>query len=136
MGKASRRKRNRSYLRPPSMNFGASRSIPMKPELVEAMEQMRLAFVKRFGRDPGPEDPIFFDNDCDIPTPINESIVTQELMEMMAAANIDPSKIYATRKTGFLPCEDNLHLMSESDKKEWNDAVQEYYDRLSHGKPA
>lgn len=105
----------------------------MDPELAEAMEQMRLAFIERFGREPGPEDPVFFDNDCDIPTPISESVVTDQLTQMMAAANIDPAKIYATRKTGFFPCADNLDLMSESDKQEWNDAVQEYYDLLNRG---
>jgi hypothetical protein len=33
----------------------------------EILERQRQAFRAKFGRDPGPNDPIFFDPDCDEP---------------------------------------------------------------------
>ena len=37
------------------------RSTPMTPEVREALEQLRQAFVARHGREPGPDDPLFPD---------------------------------------------------------------------------
>ena len=47
----------------------------------------------------------------------------------MSAAGVRPEVIYAFRKTGRIVTEDNWHLLSEDDRKEWTDAVNEYFTR-------
>jgi hypothetical protein len=46
-------------------------TVPLHPKLQEALEAQRAAFTAKFGREPGPHDPIFFDPDADVPRPIN-----------------------------------------------------------------
>src|SRR2546421_8029142 len=41
--------------------------------LVEAIEESRLAFREKFGRDPGSNDPVFFDRDADEPVPMTDA---------------------------------------------------------------
>jgi hypothetical protein len=48
---------------------GASYNLDVSPEGSEILESQRIAFREKFGRDPGPEDPIFFDPEADTPQP-------------------------------------------------------------------
>jgi hypothetical protein len=41
------------------------RSIKLNPELHQAMQRQLQAFRDKFGRDPEPADPVFFDDDAD-----------------------------------------------------------------------
>jgi hypothetical protein len=41
--------------------------VKMTPEVHEALFQHREAFRAKFGRDPGPNDPVFFDPDATDP---------------------------------------------------------------------
>ena len=50
----------------------ASRKIPLGPQTRVLIEQQIDAFRKRFGRDPLPEDPLFFDPDQGTPQPYPE----------------------------------------------------------------
>ena len=43
------------------------RSVPLTPDVVSALERQREAFRRKFGREPGPSDPLFFDPDIDTP---------------------------------------------------------------------
>ena len=47
-----------------------TKQIKMDPELTRAMKNQLRAFKKKFGREPGPNDPVFFDPDADTPQPI------------------------------------------------------------------
>lgn len=42
---------------------------PQEKQLHELMERQARRFREKFGRDPGPKDPIFFDPDADEPRP-------------------------------------------------------------------
>ena len=46
-----------------------TKQIKMDPELARAMKNQLRAFKKKFGREPGPNDPVFFDPDADTPQP-------------------------------------------------------------------
>jgi len=48
----------------------SSSTLDPPPQLLEVFEEQRQAFRRKFGRDPGPEDPIFFDPDSDTPQPV------------------------------------------------------------------
>jgi hypothetical protein len=84
------------------------------------------AFRKKFGREIGPADPVFFDPDSDTPKPIPEDLIRRQMAEAMANAGISPEKVYAASKTGMLPTAENMHLWSEANLAEWNAAIEEY----------
>jgi hypothetical protein len=95
----------------------------------EALEALRQDFRERFGRDPGPDDPVFFDPSAEEPRPLGEDgealfIAMSEMA--MRRAGIDPSLIYASRKTGLIVTERNQHLLSDDDRADWIEAIFEY----------
>lgn len=47
-------------------------------------------------------------------------------VEDMKAAGIDPALIYAYKKTGMIPTEDNLNLWSKAEMDMWEAAIDEY----------
>jgi len=49
-----------------------SRSISMTPEIEEDLNEQRKKFIEKFGREPCPDDPLFFDPDADTPQPYPE----------------------------------------------------------------
>jgi hypothetical protein len=103
--------------------------IPMSPEVARAMKKQLKAFRKKFHRDPGPNDPIFFDPDADSPQPPSEANVAAMFTEMIDAAkeaDISPAYIYATRKTGRMVTERNKHFLSAEDLAEWDAAIEEF----------
>ena len=84
------------------------REVPLTPDAHEALLQQREAFIEKFGREPGPDDPVFFDPDADTPEPLDLEGYEKDLADAMVAAGIDPRLIYASRKTGLLVTEENL----------------------------
>src|SRR5262249_11760646 len=76
------------------------------------------------GREPGPDDPVFFDM-----PPLEH--VEHQTVEAMKKAGIDPAIIYAYEKTGLLVSEQNQHLIPESDLDEGDAAIREHEEK--HG---
>ena len=72
--------------------------IPMTPRVHEALLEQRKAFIDKFGREPGPDDPVFFDPDKDVPTPIDPARLDADLEKAIRDAGIDPTKAEAIRK--------------------------------------
>jgi hypothetical protein len=70
----------------------------MKPRVHEALVEQRKAFIEKFGREPGPSDPVFFDPDEDVPTPIERARLTRIWRKAIRDAGIDPPKAEAIRK--------------------------------------
>jgi len=95
----------------------------------ETLEALRQGFPERFGRDPGPDDPVFFDPTAEEPRTLDEDgealfIAMSEMA--MRTAGIDPAVIYASRKTGLIVTERNQHLLSDDDRADWIEAIFEY----------
>jgi hypothetical protein len=95
----------------------------------DTLEVLRREFRERFGRDPGPNDPVFFDPTSEEPRTLGEDgealfIAMSEMA--MRRAGIDPSLIYASRKTGLIVTEWNQHLLSDDDRADWIEAIFEY----------
>jgi hypothetical protein len=103
---------------------------PQDKHLREAMERQAELFREKFGRDPGPEDPIFFDPDADEPRPFDLDIATREMAEELRhagiAAGIDPSLIEAWCELGYVVTDDTRHLFSASDIAVWNETVRRH----------
>ena len=68
-------------------------------ESYEAIVRQRKLFIEKFGRAPGPKDPIFFDPDFDVPTPLSEEKLKRGLKEAARKAGLDVDKIL--RAFGF-----------------------------------
>jgi hypothetical protein len=112
-----------------AMKLHRKKTVPIDADRADALRGQREAFVEKFGREPGPEDPLFFDPDCDTPRPLDHDKVQGEMVEAMVAAGIDPRLIYAFRRTGLLVTEENLDRLSSRDLRDWRAAIEEY-DRL------
>jgi len=73
--------------------------IKMNKELDEAMMRQVESFKEKFGREPGPDDPLFFDPDYDVPTPLTQAKVKRELVEAARKAGLDVDRVL--RGLGF-----------------------------------
>jgi site-specific recombinase XerD len=75
-----------------------ARVVSMTPELRNALLRQREAFKAKFGREPGPDDPVFFDPDADTPVPISREQMEADLDEVFRKAGIDPAKAAPFKK--------------------------------------
>ena len=71
----------------------------MDKESYEAIVRQRKLFIEKFGREPGPKDPIFFDPDCDVPTPLSEAKLKRGLIEAARKAGLSVNRVL--RAFGF-----------------------------------
>jgi choline dehydrogenase-like flavoprotein len=111
----------------------ARRKIKLSPETAALFESVMRTqgqvFREKFGREMGPDDPIFFDENADTPQPMSKESHIRILVEACEAAGIPPRLIYAVKKTGLIMGEGNQHLFSEEQRRAWDAAVAEY-DKL------
>jgi len=110
------------------------REVSIDQETHDALMEQREAFIAKFGREPGADDPLFFNPNADTPQPVDMDAFERELTDAMAAAGIDPAVIYASKKTGLIVTEDNREQMPAEALKEWEAAIGEYQE-LTKGKP-
>jgi hypothetical protein len=92
----------------------------------DALQQRLAAFRHRFGRDPGPDDPVFFDPRSDTPFPIDFDELQCEMVTLMLRVRIRPELIYAYLRTGLMVTHDNQRYISAEDLDGWNRAIIEY----------
>lgn len=123
MGKVSRRASRQNRTR--------TRTVTLDAETSAAFQEQFRAFEAKFGRPPGPDDPVFFDPDADTPQPISEERITNDTVRVMREVGLPEDLIYAFRQTGILPTGSNLHLFSKRDLRAWMDARRAY--QRSHG---
>ena len=69
------------------------KGVKIDDELAEALEQQFKNFKEKFGREMGPDDPIFFDPDCDVPMPLAEAKLKKELIEAARKAGLDVHRV-------------------------------------------
>lgn len=103
-------------------------SVP--PEIQRTVEELRRRFREKFGRNPGPNDPLFFDPQASEPIPISRESLNQ-IWEHLAttlleAGKITPQAAYAMKKTGLLVTDATAHLMSDAERNAWHAAKDEY----------
>ena len=110
------------------------RRVPMSDEMVTMLEQQREKFRQKFGRDPGPEDPVFFDADADMPQLSDPEKAEEVLLTAMRQAGIAPELIHTILRTGRFVTEENSALLSEEDLAEWQAAIEEYQHLQCRGK--
>ena len=92
------------------------------------VEEQFRRFRERFGRDPGPDDAVFFDPECDHPTALTLRRLTPAAVAAMERAGTPPEIIYAYVKTeGLLITESSRHLWSEEELALWDEAIEAYF---------
>jgi len=104
-----------------------SRQQSLEQMAARAMRKQLKAFRKKFGRDPGPGDPVFFDPDKDVPTPIDPEVFDKNLLEALLKSGAPPQIIYAYKKTGLLGVQGKMDLWDAESRREWEDAIDEYF---------
>jgi hypothetical protein len=93
-------------------------------------------FREQFGREPGPDDPLFFDPGVAAPEFLSgESTdeIWKSLLQAAGDSEIDPAIVYAMNKTGRIVTETNAQFLSDAELQEWHDAVDEYHQRIESG---
>src|SRR5262245_525419 len=88
------------------------REIPLSPETAALVEKQLQRLRQHLGREPQPEDLLFFDG-----PPLEQ--MEHQLSKTMQRVGIDPALIYAFEQTGLLVSEDNQHLIPEADLQAW-----------------
>jgi hypothetical protein len=90
------------------------------------LEAQCRRFEEKFGRPPGPDDPLFFDPGADEPRPVSLPGLETATVSMLEAAGISPAWIYAYQHTGGLLPRPDGSFATERDQAEWDDAVGRY----------
>ena len=112
-----------------------SKIVRIDPDATAALEAQIRRFEDKFGRPPGPHDPIFFDPDADEPRPITATGMETATVAMLEAAGISPAWIYAYQNTGgLLPGPDGT-FATAADHAEWDEAVTRYTRLHQPGQP-
>ena len=110
----------------PKFHDGQVKRIPIPPELETELRAQMDRFRAKFGRDPGPNDPVFFDPNADEPRPLNTDAAFDEITAIAGEVGVRPQIIYAMKKTGRIVTEKNKQFLTPAELKEWNDAIVEY----------
>jgi hypothetical protein len=101
--------------------------VKLAPQALEALLRQREAFRKKFGRDWGPEDLIFFDPEADEPVQMSGVKMEAEVLEALRKSGAPPEIAYAYRKTGLSSLgTDTMGLWPKDHREEWEAAVAEY----------
>ena len=100
--------------------------INLHPRAVDAIERQIERFRQKFGREPGPNDPIFFDPDADEPVPLSGEKIEAVALAAMKKAGTPPEYAYAYRRTGLLSLGGDMSLWPKDRREEWEAAVAEY----------
>lgn len=98
----------------------------LTPEAVDALEQQRVAFVEKFGREPGPDDPIFFDPDADTPQQIDEEKAARMMLAEFKRLRVPGHLIWAFEKTGLILNEDTYDKADKTYRYAWDAAIREW----------
>jgi hypothetical protein len=96
---------------------------PVSDAILEAQLE---AFREKFGRDPGPGDPVFFDPDKDVPTQM-AAFPDDELMAEFIELGAQPQHVYAYKKTGLMGLDHTVSGWPAQELQEWRAAIKEYF---------
>lgn len=99
------------------------------PEVDEFLKTYKAQFHEKFGRDPGPSDPILYDPDLDTPQPLSSQrtkAIWGRVIDALAATGCAPELVYAAKKTGMVISPMNMPFVSPAELAAWEHAIDEY----------
>lgn len=100
--------------------------VRLTPEGMQIVHELRARFEQKFGRAPGPGDPVFFDAEADASGPIDQDRFDAAIIAAMEAAGVGAAIIHAYRRTGMLVTEHNVTHCSREELRRWQAALEEY----------
>src|ERR1022692_631728 len=98
------------------------RTVKLNPETLAILQGQLQEFRVKFGREPGPKDPLFFNPDSLKPEPFRLDEVRAETEAAMVLAGIRPEIVYAHRKTGLIVTRESYRTLPKSALAEWEAA--------------
>lgn len=101
------------------------KSIKMDEMVMEALKKQHQRFIDAFGREPGPNDPIFFEQYLR-----SDEEHEKMMIDILTQIKADPAIIYAYRKTQRIVTKENKNKLTDLELEEWQDAIDEYYDSI------
>jgi hypothetical protein len=113
-------------LQPPGASIMV-RKLKVTAKMERILRSQRKQFIKKFGREPGPDDPVFFDPKVDTPVSITPKQMEDATLKAMLAAGTPSQIVYAYQKTGFLVNETGYKNMSTEDRAEYDAAIDKYF---------
>lgn len=105
-----------------------AKSLRLPSEAIDILKAQDVEFLEIFGRKPRKNDPVFFQQFY-----ISESDQERLTLKTMKAAASPPPVVYAYRKTGRIVTTENKGMLTPGELKEWNDAIDEYYETIEAG---
>lgn len=109
-----------------------TKAVHLKAEAVDALQALsRALFRRKFGREPGPDDPVVFDPDAETPQRASQEKHQQLLAKMGEAAGLPSHFVYAMEQTGFIVTEHNIMIMPKEKIEMWERAIDEYLRRAA-----
>lgn len=108
-------------------------AIPLSATEIDMVHAQLRAFREKFGRDPGPNDPIFFDPDADEPRPFPEEALLQGMQQYLRAIGVPPEFCYAFEHTQLYVTAENRHLFTSDELAAWDQAVRDFQGKQSAG---
>jgi hypothetical protein len=114
----------------------AEKIIQINRETAVIIAQQKKLVREQFGREPGPDDPLFFEPGVAVPQFLSDESsdeIWKSLLQAAGDSGIDPAIVYAMNKTGRIVTETNVHSLTDAELQEWNDAVDEYHQKVEAG---
>ena len=96
----------------------------MPPDLEDSFEEQLKRFIKKFEKEPRPEDPIFFYLDADTLQPFSKEIFNEELSEIMRKTGIDERLIKAYKRTGLIVTQENMDVLTPEELEGFERAME------------
>ena len=111
-------------------NGNIGKSVPVSDELAEVIKEQHQKFAEEFGREPGPDDNLFFN----MP---HQEVVEHVMVERMKEAGLDPAIIYAC---GLSPLSATCRLPTSMhpgpDSTLWQPTAGTPRPRVAYGPPS
>lgn len=102
------------------------REIPLSEQAEALLAAQLERFRQVFGRDPLPDDHVFFEHELER----SQMSIEEEIGRLMVAGGMDPALVYAWRQTGRMVTEENQSLIPEREVREWAEAVRQYREGI------
>ena len=103
------------------------RDIERQKEAVESFKRQCALFKEKFGREPGPDDPVYFDPDHPTPRPFDYQKLKAMMIAQLRKSKWPPEIIFAFDRMDRMLTEEDAHLWSDGDLAKWDNAIDDYF---------
>lgn len=97
----------------------------------KVLDRQRQRFIERFGREPGPDDPVFFDQEAASPNALDEATLRAQLARpgMAKELGVEPAFLAAVLEVGYAVTDQTRHLFSDEDLRAFDEAFARHSPR-------